>query len=187
MTSVKPSLPASSATPPGMTTQYVGFRRRRCAHTMTLSTFWRTLHLLLAAITVMETSILGVFWILTDFARILIDNFILSHVPQVITQCLVAFYQVSNENLFAIYKLFCISVPFLLAYFKNFHTWFCEDNNKKDTFIFPFLNLYPQFGKIYLIHLLHISIRYILHYLVDKFHQINKYRLIMLFIQKLSN
>ena len=153
MRSVKPSLPASSATLAGMTILYVGIRRRRCAHTMSLSTFWRTLHLFLVAITVMETSILVVFWILTDFAGILIDNFILSHVPQVITQCLVAFYQVSNKNLFAIYKLFCTSVPFLLAYFKNFHTWFCEDNNKKDTFIFPLLNLYPQLGKIFLVNL----------------------------------
>ena len=92
MISVKPSLPARSATPPGMTIQYVGIRRRRYALTITLSTFGRTLHFSLVAITVMVTSILVVFWILTDFARILIDNFILSHVPQVITQCLVAFY-----------------------------------------------------------------------------------------------
>ena len=92
MKSVKPSLPASSATPPGMTTHYVGIRRRRRAHTTALSTFGRTLHLFLAAITVMETSILSVYWILMDFAATLIDNFILSHVPQVITQCLVPFY-----------------------------------------------------------------------------------------------
>ena len=92
MKSVKPSLPASSATPPGMTSQYVGIRRRRCADTTTLSTCGRILHLFLVAITVMETNILGVYWILMDFAGTLIDNFILSHVPQVITQCLVPFY-----------------------------------------------------------------------------------------------
>ena len=50
--------------------------------------------------------------------------------------------------------MFCISVPFLLAYLKNFHTWFCEDNNKKDTFVIPLLNLYPQFGKKYLYYII---------------------------------
>ena len=40
------------------------------------------------------------------------------------------------------------TVPFLLSYFKSFYTWWSEASNKKLTFIFPLLNLYPQYGKL---------------------------------------
>ena len=39
------------------------------------------------------------------------------------------------------------SVPFLFAYIKNLYTWWTEAFNKKQTFMLPLLNLYPQFGK----------------------------------------
>ena len=41
------------------------------------------------------------------------------------------------------------AVPFLLAYFKNFYTWWSEASNKKQTFMLPLLNLYPQFGRFH--------------------------------------
>ena len=37
--------------------------------------------------------------------------------------------------------------PFLLNYFVCFITFFRKVKNKKYTFIFPLLNIYPQFGK----------------------------------------
>ena len=40
------------------------------------------------------------------------------------------------------------SVPFLLAYLKNFYTWWSDASNKKHTFMLPLLNLYPQFGRL---------------------------------------
>ena len=36
--------------------------------------------------------------------------------------------------------------PFLLNYFVCFITFFRKEKNKKFTFIFPLLNIYPQFG-----------------------------------------
>ena len=36
--------------------------------------------------------------------------------------------------------------PFLLNYFFCFITFFIKEKNKKFTFIFPLLNIYPQFG-----------------------------------------
>ena len=38
-------------------------------------------------------------------------------------------------------------VPFLLNYVACCYTFFREEKYKKYTFIFPLLNLYPQFGK----------------------------------------
>ena len=51
---------------------------------------------------------------------------------------------------FQIHLMICtiFTVPFLLAYFKNFYTWWSVASNKKLTFILPLLNLYPQFGKL---------------------------------------
>ena len=40
-----------------------------------------------------------------------------------------------------------VLVAFLLAYLKQFHTWFTVNDDKKWTFIFPLLNIYQQFGK----------------------------------------
>lgn len=37
-------------------------------------------------------------------------------------------------------------VPFLLNYLACWYTFFEEERSKKYTFIFPLLNLYPQFG-----------------------------------------
>ena len=38
-------------------------------------------------------------------------------------------------------------IPFLLSYIACFLTWARLNKNKKKTFIFPLLNIYPQFGK----------------------------------------
>ena len=38
-------------------------------------------------------------------------------------------------------------IPFLLNYFFCFIPFFRKEKNKKFTFIFPLLNIYPQFGK----------------------------------------
>ena len=40
-------------------------------------------------------------------------------------------------------------VPFLLNYVACWYTFYREARYKKYTFIFPLLNLYPQFGKTY--------------------------------------
>ena len=40
------------------------------------------------------------------------------------------------------------AVPFLVNYLKSFHTWWSGASDKKETFIFPLLNFYPQFGKL---------------------------------------
>ena len=38
-------------------------------------------------------------------------------------------------------------IPFLLNYLVCFITFLRKEKNKKFTFIFPLLNIYPQFGK----------------------------------------
>ena len=38
-------------------------------------------------------------------------------------------------------------IPFLLNYIVCFITFLRKEKNKKFTFIFPLLNIYPQFGK----------------------------------------